>query len=741
MGRNREGGVTSARAGRLSFALTVGVTDPRLPRVIAPATRPTVRFLVLALLAVRVVLACIALAHPERAFFGNDPLVHATIARNLVENGVFSDHEIPPFVANINRTPLYPFLVAATYALSGEQYVRVMIVFQNVVAVATAFGFAAFLNGRAGPRAATACLLLLLADVPNILVSNLLLTEVPYTALAGLSFVLFLRTVEGRNGGGTYAALAGVTGALAALCRPIHLFLPFVLAALGVALAREKRRFLGPCALFLAAFAAGITPWLLRNHRDHGKAQLTHLSAVHFYLFKAGGALAEAEGRDFDEVKEELERNARDHGIANIHENPREDLLLDEGRRLIREHPLGFVRSTFKGAVILATFPDKGKLSWLLGQPAAEFRVAFAGREGAAHAWDRIRRTVQALGGLELASILFQLLVLAVTYGLVAWGFSEGTLRRFDPLVVLAACCVVYYIVLPAGPEVQGRFRVPLWPYLVVLASLACAESGGSERRGPLAKVKDDLSRYLRLAESEEVVITRHGGRRGLVAGGALLLIAMAAVSRVGAVEVLGDAPSQPGGPAFQQVSVTSNRSGADYDRSRGGVHDPLGHRRVIGPSVLPKPSSGTGTPDLPCARDAGRIRIRPEERVPAGRSLGRRSGERLQAGANHRRGRCVARADLLQAKGLGRRYVGRRVAVRRTAPLRGITPASDLSLRVPRGPGSEESGARCEATTGCTRGRLLRLPSEAGIGSVAWGREPRTNDVHARRCFPSIVE
>jgi prevent-host-death family protein len=34
-----------------------------------------------------------------------------------------------------------------------------------------------------------------------------------------------------------------------------------------------------------------------------------------------------------------------------------------------------------------------------------------------------------------------------------------------------------------------------------------------------LAKVKDDLSRYLRLAEHEEIVITRHGRPAGLLIG------------------------------------------------------------------------------------------------------------------------------------------------------------------------------------------------------------------------------
>jgi prevent-host-death family protein len=38
-------------------------------------------------------------------------------------------------------------------------------------------------------------------------------------------------------------------------------------------------------------------------------------------------------------------------------------------------------------------------------------------------------------------------------------------------------------------------------------------------RRVPLAKVKDDLSRFLRLAETEEIVITRHGKPAGVLIG------------------------------------------------------------------------------------------------------------------------------------------------------------------------------------------------------------------------------
>jgi len=38
-------------------------------------------------------------------------------------------------------------------------------------------------------------------------------------------------------------------------------------------------------------------------------------------------------------------------------------------------------------------------------------------------------------------------------------------------------------------------------------------------KKAALSDVKDDLSRYLRLAEKEEIVITRHGKPAGLLIG------------------------------------------------------------------------------------------------------------------------------------------------------------------------------------------------------------------------------
>ena len=41
----------------------------------------------------------------------------------------------------------------------------------------------------------------------------------------------------------------------------------------------------------------------------------------------------------------------------------------------------------------------------------------------------------------------------------------------------------------------------------------------GSVKEVPLSEVKDDLSRYLREAETQEIVITRHGKPAGVLIG------------------------------------------------------------------------------------------------------------------------------------------------------------------------------------------------------------------------------
>ena len=56
-------------------------------------------------------------------------------------------------------------------------------------------------------------------------------------------------------------------------------------------------------------------------------------------------------------------------------------------------------------------------------------------------------------------------------------------------------------------------------PGLLAAILRDCELTGRPVRQAALAEVKDDLSRFLRLAESQEILITRHGKPAGVLIG------------------------------------------------------------------------------------------------------------------------------------------------------------------------------------------------------------------------------
>lgn len=425
---------------------------------------------IIAALGLRLFMMAVALQHPERTAAGNDERVHNGLADSLLRGAGFTMNAGPSDPRNITRVPCYPVLIAAAKVLAGARFIPALIAFQNILALAVAAMLFLFIKPRYGERAAWIALLISLADIPTIVFSDLLLTEIPYLFLSVVSMMLFVTMMEGTDPF-RLAVFAGATASLAALCRPIHQFFPFLLALAGLATHWKRRAAAGrTIALFLCVYVAGIAPWLARNYLTYGKAELTHLTAVHAYMFKAGGVLAVVEGRDIEEVKRDLERKARDEwGIANINEDPRSGEMLSFARRTIAQHPLAFGYSTLAGVAGNALMPEKGALYGLMGERAPRFNLAWSERKPGAG----LAGSSDAFGIAGIAIVAFQAAVLCVIYAIIGYGFVSRRVRAGDFLVLLSVAAVAYYYLAPAGAESTPRFRIPAVPYLCVLAA-AC---------------------------------------------------------------------------------------------------------------------------------------------------------------------------------------------------------------------------------------------------------------------------
>jgi 4-amino-4-deoxy-L-arabinose transferase-like glycosyltransferase len=185
------------------------------------------------------------------------------LGRNLLEHGELT---YKPGVPTSLRPPLYPLFVAGIYAVTGAgnyQAVRLVQALLSLVNVWLVYrlGREAF-SGRIGLWAAG-----LFSFYPTLLgMDNLILTEVLFTLLltaACYAVVLYYRQ---ENGG--WLALAGVLLGLASLTRSVvWLSPPFLAAYVVLTGGRSFSHRLLSAAALVAAFAATIAPWTVRNTR------------------------------------------------------------------------------------------------------------------------------------------------------------------------------------------------------------------------------------------------------------------------------------------------------------------------------------------------------------------------------------------------------------------------------------------------------------------------------------------
>jgi hypothetical protein len=224
----------------------------------------------------------------------DDGRVYSQIARNVLEQHVYSNASEPPYDPSFIRLPGYPLSLAAIYAVFGHNNNSAVRVVQALIDTATcllialvAFHWAPDKRKRAASIAALA----LAAACPftTIYVATIL-TEVPTNFLAVamcLAATLALKAAT-RKLAFIWWAIAGLTGGVAVLFRPDS---GLFAAAIGITIVvssvvsagseitsgpfsfKTKTLFHGlwrsayPGTVFSLAFCLALVPWTVRNKR------------------------------------------------------------------------------------------------------------------------------------------------------------------------------------------------------------------------------------------------------------------------------------------------------------------------------------------------------------------------------------------------------------------------------------------------------------------------------------------
>jgi len=202
----------------------------------------------------------------------DDGRVYAQIARNVLEQHVYSIESQAPYTPTLIRLPGYPLFVAAVYATFGHGNNTAVRVAQALIDTGTCILIAlvAFVWSQRKHRAALIALALAAVCPFTAIYVATILTEVPtnFLAVAMALTATFAFKAAARKKAFAWWLVTGLIAGIAVLFRPDSgLFAAAIGLTLMLASWRKFREATLQAAIFSLAFCLVLVPWTIRNRR------------------------------------------------------------------------------------------------------------------------------------------------------------------------------------------------------------------------------------------------------------------------------------------------------------------------------------------------------------------------------------------------------------------------------------------------------------------------------------------
>lgn len=360
-----------------------------------------------------------------------------TIGWNLAQGHGYSMDPEPPYTPSAYRPPVYPFMLAAVYAIFGHSYAAAKGLQAIIGALTCILIYLIALNvfdRRTGIIAA------LVSEVyPAFLFYvNMLVMEVVLIFLVAVTIYLFVKVVKHKTLG--YQIALGASIAIASLCRPIMLLFPLIVLAVIYYVYRNKGLALRHFGVMFATTVMVLTPWSVRNylvfHKFIPVVSKGTGEQLWFGLYLAKENPHDLEAKLFTAVKAK-----RDSITAGLSHMETEKELQRLALREIMENPLAYVGKAFL------------KMGKLWYHPIGAIRT--------------LPRYSQTLANFLI--IAYYIMLLLALGGIVR---VRHKFRSALPLIAVIA----YFTIIHSLLYVVNRYRVAALPYVIIFASYALSQ-------------------------------------------------------------------------------------------------------------------------------------------------------------------------------------------------------------------------------------------------------------------------
>lgn len=436
----------------------------------------TKRLLVVLILAalVRGIMLWAVVQYPER-MIRRDSDGYIQVAANLLAGHGFSQQNVPPYSPSAFRTPVFPMFIALLFVLFGKSNLIVAIAQVLITLLTVALTYWLGLKLLPENEAWIGALLYALSSGPATH-SVFILTETLFALL--LILVLSSVVLYRKDGQNRWLASAGLFTGLAMLCRPVAMLFPLVVFILiWLADPQNRQRAIKGMFVSLIICAIVVAPWIIRNFYQLGEPTLSTISSYYVLLYNAASINADQGGISQNDARSELQRLANEELArrGELGNEVGEAKLYDEwGWRIILAHPLRY--AVIHLETDLNNFlPDVTDFLELMGvTQGAKGTLSVLNQQGIVAAIDHYFE-----GRIWLIGLVFPWIALL---GLIYLGCVFGVyvlIKRKDWFgLALLLLPVLYYTLIP-GPPSNPRFRVPVMPYLCLLAGIGCIQLAG----------------------------------------------------------------------------------------------------------------------------------------------------------------------------------------------------------------------------------------------------------------------
>lgn len=420
--------------------------------------------------------------HDRTIFYTPDTLSYVVPAQELVAfHRFFSDGSPEAAVWNTPvtsapdtvRTPGYPLLLTVGLLLGRLEFVTVAL--QVLLSCFTVYlvyktAYLLFESERIALTAAT----LYAIEPLSILFSSQLAPEAMFTAILMVGVYYLVKYL--RRQLPTDLLVSGSALAAAVYVRPAGYFLPLIvtcgLAAWMLGRAQHnKPGLIASLGIFVIVSGGPIGLWQLRNKVTTGYSGFSSVFTEDLYCCSAASVLASQQDLSYTDMQDRLgcynlDVYFQDHPEQKTWPVARRfNYMNHAAERILLGSPLTYARIYFEG-VLRSTF-DPGSTEYVRFfdlYPKEGGLIDVAVNKG-------IVQTVEALFRNPILA-WSTVLMLAVQFMYISAACMSVSRRSIlDPAILAVLVIMVYYLAIPGGPAVWGRFRHPAMPLMSVFAA------------------------------------------------------------------------------------------------------------------------------------------------------------------------------------------------------------------------------------------------------------------------------